>query len=200
MITPQILFIDMVKTKAKPVNRIAKVQTNHAKIKLDLSYGELPEGSVFQRTKGLDPNSTKWNLKDESVEEAFCAYRLNRIPGEQRMAWMAELWRVLVPNGKCLVIVPYWSSPRAIQDPCSAWPPLCEESFQYFSKNFRDVNKEPKNWEGYCDFDASYGYQLDRNDAAVINGKSDEVRAFWIKHYTRIVEDLHMTLTKRPRA
>ncbi len=187
------------KLKSKPVNRIAKVQTNHAKIKLDLSFGDLPEGSGFEKVKGLDPDRTPWNLKDESVEEAYCAFRFNRIPGAQRMEWMAELWRVLVPGGKCTLIVPYWASPRAIQDPCSAWPPLCEQSFLYFNKSFREANKlsEPKN---YCDFDFAYGYQLDRNDAAVINGKSDEVRAFWIKHYVSIVEDLHMTLTKRPRA
>jgi hypothetical protein len=188
----------MVKTKTKPVNRIAKIQTNHAKIKLDLSYGDLPEGSGFSKEKGLDPDRTPWNLKDESVEEAYCAFRFNRVPGTERMAWMAELWRVLVPSGKCTMIVPYWASPRSIQDPMSAWPPICEQSFLYFNKGFREGNKLPEP-KGYCDFDFSYGYQLDRNDAAVINGKSDEVRSFWIKHYINIIEDLHMVLTKRPR-
>ncbi len=197
----------MVKTKTKSVNRIVKVQTNHAKLKLDLSFGDLPEGSGFEKWKEpvisggwkvFDPEKLPWKLGDESVEEAYCAFRFNRIPGERRMEWMAELWRILVPNGKCTMIVPYWASPRSIQDPCSAWPPLCEQSFLYFNKSFREANKlsEPKN---YCDFDFAYGYQLDRNDAAVINGKTDEVRGFWIKHYVNIVEDLHMTLTKRPK-
>ncbi len=190
----------MVKTKAKPVNRIAKVQTNHAKIKLDLSYGELPENWQYIRPNGFNPKVLPWKLGDESVEEAYSGFLLNRIPGRQRMEWMAELWRVLVPGGKVVIIVPYWTSPRAIQDPYSEWPLICEQSFHYFNKGFRDANKEPQTWKGYCDFEFAYGYQLDRNDAAVINGKSDEVRAFWIKHYIAIVEDLHMTLTKRPRA
>ncbi len=184
------------KLKAAPKTRIAKVQTNHAKLKLDLSYGELPEGSGFEKVKGLNPDVIPWKLGDESVEEAYCAFRLNRIPGHLRMAWMAELWRVLVPNGKVTVIVPYWSSPRAIQDPSSQWPPICEQSFHYFNKNFRDVNKEPVYWEGYCDFDGTGGYQFEPDTAA----KSDDVRPFWTKHYLNAVNDLHMTLTKRPRA
>ena len=183
--------------KSKPVNRIAKLQTNHAKIKLDLSYGD-PTGSDFQKVKGLDPEKIPWKLADESVEEALCAFRLNRIPGPQRMAWMSELWRVLVVGGKVTVIVPYWSSPRSIQDPESQWPPLCEQSFSYFSKSFRDANKEDARLlpvGEYCDFDATGGYQFEADTAT----KSDEVRAFSVKHYLNAVSDLHMVLTKRPK-
>ena len=111
------------------------------------------------------------------------------------MEWMAELWRVLVPGGKVAIIVPYWSSPRAIQDPNSQWPPFCDQSFNYFNKNFRDVNKEPKNWEGYCDFDVVGGYQFDPETIT----KSDDVKAFWVKHYLNAVSDIHMVLTKREK-
>ncbi len=189
------------KLKAKPVNRIAKInksiaEMNHSKIKLDLSYGELPENWQYIRPKGFNPKVLPWTLADESVEEAYSGFLLNRIPGAQRMEWMAELWRVLVPGGKVAISVPYWSSPRAIQDPYSEWPPLCDQSFQYFNKGFRDVNKEPKTWKGYCDFDYTGGYAFEADTA----GKSDEVRPFWIKHYLNSVNDIHMTLTKRPRA
>jgi hypothetical protein len=105
---------------------------------------------------------------------------------------MSELWRVLVPEGKCTVIVPYWASPRSIQDPESAWPPLSEQSFLYFNKQFRETNKLPE-VKG-CDFDFVYGYTLDPETA----GKNDELRAFWIKHYVSAVSDLQVTLTKRP--
>jgi hypothetical protein len=166
--------------------------------KLDLSYGELPPGSGFEKVAGLDPQKVPWKLADESVEEALCAFRLNRIPGAQRMAWMAELWRVLVPGGKATIIVPYWSSPRSIQDPESQWPPICDQSFSYFTKAFRDANKEDARLlpsGAYCDFDVTGGYQFDPDTA----GKSDEVRPFWVKHYLNAVSDLHMTLTKRPK-
>lgn len=188
----------MPKLKHRQVNRIARIQTNHAKIKLDLSYGDLPPGSGFEKVNGLDPERIPWKLADESVEEALCAFRLNRIPGEKRMAWMSELWRVLVPNGKATVIVPYWSSPRAIQDPESKWPPLCDQSFSYFNKSFRDANKEDSRLlplGAYCDFDFTGGYQFDPDTTT----KEATVQAFWIKHYLNAVSDLHITLTKRPR-
>ena len=164
-------------------------------IKLDLSFGDLPADLGFTKIQGLDPEKLPWNLPDESVEEAYCAFRFNRIPGEKRMKWMAELWRVLVPEGKCTVIVPYWGSPRSIQDPESQWPPLSEQSFLYFNKNFRDVNKIPQNGSGYLDYDFVYGYTLDPETA----GKSDDARPFWIKHYINSVQDLQVTLTKRPK-
>ncbi len=166
---------------------------SHVKLKLDLSFGDLPEGSEFKKVNGLDPEKVTWKLANESVEEAYCAFRFNRIPGSQRMEWMAELWRVLIPNGKCTIITPYWASPRAIQDPESQWPPICEQSFLYFNKNFRDQNKVV--FDKDCDFDFTYGYALDPETG----GKSDDVRPFWIKHYIGAIQDLHLVLTKRPK-
>jgi len=163
--------------------------------KLDLSYGDLPPEMGFSKPKGFDPMKLPWDISSESVEEANSSYLLNRISGEKRMEWMAELWRVLVPEGKCTVIVPYWGSPRSVQDPYSAWPPMSEQSFLYFNKAFRDTNKIELNGSGYSDFDFVYGYTLDPETA----GKSDDARPFWIKHYINSVSDLQVTLTKRPK-
>ncbi len=191
----------MVKTKQrslKKVNRIPATNgTSDIKIKLDLSYGDLPD-SGFKKVDGLCPETIPWPLQDESVEEALVAFRLNRIPGYKRMAWMSELWRVLMVGGKASVIVPYWSSHRSIQDPESQWPPICEQSFSYFNKSFRDANKEdsrllPKG--RYCDFEATGGYQFDPDTAV----KETSVQSFWVKHYLNSVSDLHMVLTKRPK-
>ena len=164
----------------------------HTVSKLDLSYGETV-GEGFSRPKGFDPRSVPWAIPSSSVEEAYSAYLLNRIPGEERVAWMCELWRVLVSEGKCTIIVPYWASPRAIQDPESAWPPLSEQSFLYFNQQFRENNKL-SDVDG-CNFDFVYGYTLDPETA----GKSDDARPFWIKHYINAVSDLQMVLTKRPK-
>lgn len=158
--------------------------------KLDLSFGDMP-GEGFTRPKDVDPMIPVWPLPSGSVEEAFSGYLLNRIPGEKRTEWMQELWRVLSVGGKCTMIVPYWSSPRAIQDPCSAWPPLAEQSFLYWNKSFRETNKLPA-VEG-CDFDFTYGYTLDPETST----RNDETRPFWIKHYMNAVSDLQVVLTKR---
>lgn len=165
----------------------------HTVQKLDLSFGDLPADLGFTKPKGFDCEQLPWPIPSNSVEEAYCAYRLNRIPGDKRMAFMAELWRVLVAEGKCTVIVPYWASPRAIQDPYSAWPPMVEQSFLYFNKNFREQNQiETKD---YSDFDFTYGYQLDPETAT----RADDVRPHWIKHFLNSVADLQVVLTKRPR-
>ena len=158
---------------------------------LDLSFGELPSDTKFSRPPNFDPESLPWPIPSESVEEAHCAYRFNRIPGEKRTAWMSELWRVLIPKGKCTIIVPYWSSPRAIQDPCSVWPPLAEHSFLYFTKEFRTANKHPE--VENCDFEFTYGYTLDPETA----NRSSDAQPFWIKHYINAASDLQIVLTKR---
>jgi len=161
------------------------------KIKLDLSYGELPPGHPFVRPEGFDPLKFPWKLADGSVEEASSLYLFQRIPARLRGAFMDELWRVLVPGGKAAFVVPYWTSVRSIQDPLAEWPPLSEQSFLYFNKKFRDDNK--LNYGMKADFDFSYGYNLD----AETTTKSDEVRGYWIKHLANAINDLHVCLTKR---
>ena len=161
-------------------------------IKLDLSYGELPHGHPFTRIPGLLSNAGPWKLKDASVAEAYSAYLFNRIPAGKRGQFMDELWRVLVPGGKCTMIVPYWTSARSVQDPTSEWPPLCEQSFLYFNRKFREDNKVCL--EMRCDFDFVYGYTLDSETQL----RPDDTRPFWIKHYANAVNDLQLVLTKRP--
>lgn len=166
-------------------------KTKQPKIKLDLSYGPLPDGHQYQRIPKLDPIKFPWPLKDESVEEAFSGYLLNRIPAKLRGKFMDELYRVLVPSGKAIIVVPYWSSPRAIQDATSEWPPLCEQSFLYYNKQFREINKERNTCT--CDFEAVAGYALEQETV----GRNDDTRPFWMKHYLNTVNDLHVTLTKK---
>ena len=161
--------------------------------KLDLSFGVLPDNHEFSRPKDFDCRKLPWPFQSDSVEEAYSGFMLNRIPGKERMAWMAELWRVLVPNGKCKMLVPYWGSPRSVQDPASEWPPIAQESFHYFNKGFRDTNKEPS--EHYCDFDFVMGLRLYPDTA----NRNDESRQFWATHYLYAVQDLEVTLTKRPK-
>ena len=168
-----------------------KIPLESPKIKLDLSYGELPPNHPFIRPAGFDPLKFPWKLADASVEEASCLYLFQRIPAKQRGPFMDELWRVLVPAGKATFIVPYWNNARAVQDPLAEWPPICEQSFLYFNKKFREDNKLDYGMKS--DFDFVYGYNLDGETT----GKNEELRAYWIKHLVNAINDLHMTLTKR---
>ena len=166
---------------------------NPPPIKLDLSYGNLPDGHPFIRVPKLNPSKFPWPLKDNSVEEVCCAFMLNRIPGSLHYQFMDELYRVLIPQGKALIIVPYWSSPRAIQDSGSAWPPFCDQSFYYFNKGWREAQKDGAENACKCDFDIVCGYALDQETA----NRNDETRPFWFKHYLNAINDLHVTLTKK---
>lgn len=173
------------------MGRAAKLRAVQKTIaKLDLSMGPVPD-ATFIRPARFDPLEMPWPFPDGSIEEALCAFRFHRVPAQVRGPFMNELWRVLAPGGKAVFVVPYWSSARAIQDPTAEWPPLSEQSFLYFNKGFRDANQGDPSWT--CDFDFVYGYTF---DPETVN-KSDEVRPFWVKHYTNTVSDLQVVLTKR---
>jgi hypothetical protein len=125
-----------------------------------------------------------------SVKEINCLHKLEYLTGPERIAFMEEAYRVLEPGGKLNVVVCYWSSPRSIQDQLLRFPPLCEQSFLYFNKGWREANKRPSI---KCDFDFGYGYQVDPDTAA----RNQETQAFWIKHYLNTAGDLQVAMTKR---
>jgi ubiquinone/menaquinone biosynthesis C-methylase UbiE len=127
---------------------------------------------------------------DGSVKEILCAHKFEYIPGKQRVAFMEEAYRVLEVGGKMTVIACYWTSPRAVQDPALEWPPICEQSFLYFNKGWREANKLPPI---KVDMDFSYGYAADQETA----GRNQETQAFWIKHYLNTVLDVQVVLVKR---
>jgi len=140
---------------------------------------------------------TDWKLpfpyKDGSVEELVCNHLLHRIPGKLRGQFMDEAWRVLKPEGKMSVIVPYWSNMRAVADFGCEWPPINELSFCYFNRQQRSEAKIHLDLK--CNFELStYGYTTDMETT----GRSQDVQPFWNKHYTNSVVDLQVNLIKRP--
>jgi hypothetical protein len=134
----------------------------------------------------------RWPYADNSVKEIKCVHKLEFIPGKQRVAFMEEAWRVLEVGGTMTVVVCYYSSTRAIQDPMLQWPPMCEQSFLYFNKGWREANQLPPI---KCDFEfpSTYGY----SGGTEISTKNQETQTYWVAHYLNSVADLHMTLTKR---
>lgn len=134
-----------------------------------------------------------WPFKDESAETIHCSHFLEHVPGKLRGRFMDEVWRILVPEGTMSVIVPYARSMRSVQDFTHEWPPICEESFLYFNKAWREANGLG-HYPVTCDFDFTYGYGM--NQAWV--GKHEEARNYGLAHYWNVVADLHVSLTKRP--
>jgi len=130
------------------------------------------------------------NYENESVKEISCIHKLEYVPSRARIPLFEEFYRILVPEGKISIIVCYWSSPRAIQDPMYEFPTWCEQSFLYFNKDFRSTNLLPKI---KCHFDFTFGYQADQEVAA----RSQETQSFWTKRYLNAVNDLQLVMTKK---
>ena len=90
------------------------------------------------------------------------------------------------------VISPYFASHRAYQDYTHKWPPVCENSFLYFNKGWRDVNRLD-HYDATCDFDFTYGYVMAQDWAQ----RSQEARDFAVRQYWNVVADLQVVLTKK---
>ncbi len=157
-------------------------------LKVNLGFQEV-EG--FDKIK-FDPMKFPWPLRDESVEELVSPMQFNYVPQEKRGAYMDEVYRVLVDEGKAHVWVPYYTSMRACQDYAAQWPPFCEASFLYFNREWRKVNHPDRTLK--CNFDFTFGYQAEPETA----NKNEETRTFWIKHYSNAVMDLRAVLVKKP--
>jgi hypothetical protein len=147
-------------------------------------------------TEEKDPVVEISSLKDaqkyesNSVKELKVIHKMEYIPGNKRYRFMEELYRILEPGARATIVVCYWSSPRAIQDPAVEWPPICEQSFLYFNKGWRELNQLDAI---KCDFDFTYGYNVDQE----VSTRSQESQTFWVKHYLNTANDLQIVLTKR---
>jgi SAM-dependent methyltransferase len=143
-----------------------------------------------------------FTLPDSSVSEVFCAQFLEHLEHNQsrpeRVRFMNEMWRVLVPGGKATIITPHWASNRAYGDFTHADKPVSEFFYAYLDKTWR-LNQAPDNDasfnpDGYtCDFQSQLGHGINR----ALTESSAEERAFALAWYKEAADDLHAMLTAR---
>jgi len=127
------------------------------------------------------------------VEEVHCSHFVEHLTAPERIIFVNELHRILVPDGKATIITPYWASCRAYGDLTHQWPPVSEMWFLYLDKNWREQNA-PHN-DGYtCDFTA-VPVPLSLHPALAARNQEYQQHAatFW----KEAVLDLVATLTKR---
>jgi SAM-dependent methyltransferase len=122
----------------------------------------------------LDLTQTPWPIDAAAVDSIYCSHFFEHLTGAQRMAFMDECWRILKPGAQLAIIVPHWSSMRAVQDPTHQWPPVAETSFLYFNKTWREQNKLA-HYAIACDFDFGYGHAVDP-DIAVLCREAQDFR------------------------
>lgn len=132
-------------------------------------------------------------LKDQSVDAIYASHFVEHLDGIERIKFFNECYRILKPGGIMRLLHPYYKSVRAVQDPTHKWPPISENSYFYWDKKWRELNKLD-HYPIDCDFEFNIYYLW--QDPTVAN-KSDETRAFNIDKYWNVVADMLVDLKKR---
>lgn len=130
-----------------------------------------------------------WPFPDNSVDEAFCNHYIEHT--KDIIKFMDEVYRILRPGASITIRAPYYNSMRAWQDPTHTRV-ISEATFLYYNKEWRVINKMD-HYPIKSDFDYTFSYNF-MPDWAM---RSEDARAFAIKHYTNVVSDIQIILTKR---
>jgi hypothetical protein len=168
-------------------------------LKLDLGSGAKKKAGFLgvdrRQFDGVDQVADlvqPWPWPDCSVEEAHCAHFLEHLEGEERIHFANELWRVLVPGGKCTVVTPNWASARAYGDLTHRWPPVTEWWFPYLNRAWRSENAAHD--ERYtCDFDFRIAYAMDPEVAK----QNPQYQQHALKFFKEAAADIVTTLEAR---
>lgn len=137
----------------------------------------------------MDLETFPWDIESDSVEEIVCNHYVEHT--KDLVSFMNEVYRICKVGARVNIVAPYYTSMRAWQDPTHVRE-ISEASFAYYNKEWRKLN----NLDHYTiktDFDFTYGYGWNSEWA----NRSDEARAFALKHYNNVVDDIYVTLTKR---
>jgi SAM-dependent methyltransferase len=143
-----------------------------------------------------------YTLPDNSVAEAYCSHFLEHLEHNQRaperVRFMNELWRVLIPGGAATIITPHWASNRAYGDFTHADKPVTEMFYSYLDKAWRhsnapdnDIEYNPDGY--YCDFESKLGHSIHPEFAS----KTPEEYNFAVSWYKDAAMELHASLTAR---
>lgn len=166
-------------------------------LKIDLGCGKNKRqgflGVDSRKFEGVDQvmDLTKpWVWKNGSVEEAHCSHMIEHLTWPERVHFFNELYRVLIPEGKCQLILPHWASARYYGDPTHK-EPMSEFAFYYLDKNWREANAPHVGYT--CDFNVTWGYSLHQS----LLNRNQEYQQFALQNYKEAAQDIIATLVKR---
>lgn len=142
-----------------------------------------------------DLRITPWPWADNSVAEAHASHFVEHLTALERVQFCNELYRILVPNGTCQIIVPHWASNRAYGDFTHQWPPISEMWFYYLSKEWRlsnaphcDLSVNPAGLN--CHFECTWGYST----GPALQLRNQEFQQFALANYKEAALDTMATL------
>jgi SAM-dependent methyltransferase len=149
----------------------------------------------------LNLGSAPWPWENDSVDEAYSSHTLEHLTNLndkwERVTFFNELYRVLKPGAKCVLIFPHWCSSRFYGDPTHK-EPISEWFAYYLSRDWRKLNAahtdKANNPNGYdCHFEVSWG----NAENPALQNRHGEYRSFAMQWYKEAILDLHCQLIKR---
>ena len=136
-----------------------------------------------------DLENFPWPIPDNSVDELVCNHYIEHT--KDLIKFMDELHRIMKPGKQALIRAPYYNSMRAWQDPTHTRA-ISEATFLYYNKDWRVANRLD-HYPVKADFDYGFGYDFAPDWAM----RAEEARAFAVRHYTNVVMDIQVVLTKK---
>ena len=176
-------------------NKIEEVKEEIKLVKLDIACGQnKQEGFIGIDIAGNadiihDLNVYPWPFEDNSVDECFCSHYVEHV--DDLMKFFNECYRIMKPEAQMMIISPYYSSVRAMQDPTHK-NFISEASFIYYNKDWRVQNKLD-HYPITCDFDFTYGYAFN----PAWQNRSEDARNFALVHYINVVSDIQVVMKKK---
>lgn len=169
-------------------------------LKLDLACGVAKKPGFFGVDIATDTDADlvcdlrtgPWPWADASVAEINCAHFFEHLDPAQRLMFMRECWRILVPGGKLVVTVPHARSDGAVQDPTHQWPPLVEQSFFYFDRDAR-----AKLHIGHYPIEADFQVQIGIVFQPEWAQRPQQEKMFALRHYNNVASEITAFMTKR---
>jgi SAM-dependent methyltransferase len=161
-----------------------------------------PELGGLKLLPATEEGKAGFALPDNCVSEAYSSHFLEHLEHNQRqperVRFMNELWRVLVPGGTATIITPHWASHRAYGDFTHADKPVAEMFYVYLDRAWREDNAPDNdiefNPDGYCcDFESILGHGLHPE----ISKQSQEAQDFALQWYREAAEELHAKLVAK---
>ena len=137
----------------------------------------------------MDLEQFPWPIESNSAEDIVCNHYVEHT--KDLIKFMDEVYRILKPGGKMRIVAPYYTSMRCWQDPTHTRA-ISEATFLYYNKDWRKANKLD-HYNITCDFDYNYGYALYPEWIS----RSEEAKAFALKHYNNVASDIIVTMTKK---
>lgn len=133
-----------------------------------------------------------WPWEDNSVDEVHSSHFVEHLEPDERVHFVNELYRIMKPGAKALIVAPHWCSARAYGDLTHKFPPISEFWFYYLSKDWRASQAPHSSYNENVNFAATWGYALSQG----LLTRNQEYQNYALANYKEAAQDIVSTWVK----